>query len=152
MQLSPVVLDKADGDYTMEVSLAGGTGKASVKSPAFVTITDKQGTAVIEWSSPNYDYMIVNGVKYLPVNTEGNSVFEIPVWVLDEEMEVLADTTAMSTPHEIAYTLTFHSATLKRSKNGILTAVLIICAAAAVCIIGIGLFFRMRRKRRNAGE
>lgn len=147
VQLSPAVLDKKDGDYTIELSLAGGTGKASVTSPAFVTITDKQGTAVIEWSSPDYDYMIVNGVKYLPVNTEGNSVFEIPVWALDEEIEVLADTTAMSTPHEIPYTLTFHSAALKQSENGMLTAALMLCGAAAVCIIGIGLFFRMRGKR-----
>ena len=46
----------------------------------------------------------------MPVNTEGNSVFEIPV-VLDAPMQVIGDTVAMSTPHEIEYTLTFHSAT-----------------------------------------
>ena len=67
-------------------------------------------TARIEWSSPNYDYMLVDGEKYLPVNTEGNSVFEIPVAVLDEEIPVAADTTAMSKPHEVEYTLMFHSA------------------------------------------
>lgn len=151
VQLSPVVLDKADGAYTIEVSLSGGTGKASVSSPASVTIADKQGTAVIEWSSPNYDYMIVNGVKYLPVNTEENSVFEIPIWVLDEEIEVLADTTAMSVPHEIEYTLIFHSDTLKPEKNGVITAVLIFCGAA-VCAAAIFLFFRIFRKRRDAGK
>ncbi|MFR6378865.1 MAG: hypothetical protein ACLUNZ_02580 [Evtepia sp.] len=36
-------------------------------------------TATIEWSSSNYDYMKVDDVQYDPVNTEGNSTFEIPV-------------------------------------------------------------------------
>lgn len=45
---------------------------------------------------------------YYPVNMEGNSTFEIPVSVFDKKMTVIADTTAMGTPHEIEYTLTFH--------------------------------------------
>ena len=64
-------------------------------------------TATIVWSSPNYDYMLVDGEKYLPVNTDGNSTFEIPVAALDTPLAVVGDTTAMSTPHEIDYTLTF---------------------------------------------
>ena len=70
-------------------------------------------TADIQWSSPNYDYMIVDGEKYLPVNTEGNSVFQIPVTAFDEPLTVIGDTVAMSTPHEIEYTITFHSDTVK---------------------------------------
>ena len=70
-------------------------------------------TATIQWSSPNYDYMIVDGEKYLPVNTEGDSVFEIPVLFFDKPMDVIGDTVAMSTPHEIEYTLTFYSDTMK---------------------------------------
>ena len=70
-------------------------------------------TATIVWSSPNYDYMLVDGEKYLPTNTEGNSTFEIPVSALDTALDVTADTVAMSTPHEIEYTLTFDSASLK---------------------------------------
>ena len=46
-------------------------------------------------------------------NTEGNSTFEIPVSALDTALDVTADTVAMSTPHEIEYTLTFDSASLK---------------------------------------
>ena len=53
--------------------------------------------------------MMVDGDKYLPVNTEGNSTFEIPVSVFDEPMTVIGDTTAMSVPHEVEYTLTFAS-------------------------------------------
>lgn len=103
----------ADGEYSMAVTLNGGSGKASVTSPAKITVADGLATAQIEWSSSNYDYMIVDGLKYLPVNTEGNSVFEIPVMCFDKEMQVTADTTAMSTPHEIAYTLVFEQGSTK---------------------------------------
>ncbi|WP_126513827.1 hypothetical protein [Slackia heliotrinireducens] len=69
-------------------------------------------TATIVWSSPNYDLMIVDGTEYYPVNTSGNSVFEIPVSALDEDLAVQAETTAMSQPHLIDYTLRFDSDSL----------------------------------------
>ena len=97
----------ADGSYTCEVTLEGGSGRATVDSPAALTVADGKMTATIVWSSPNYDYMIVDGEKYLPTNTEGNSTFEIPVSALGTPLSVVADTVAMSTPHEIEYTLTF---------------------------------------------
>ena len=97
----------ADGSYTCEVTLEGGSGRATVESPAALTVADGKMTATIVWSSPNYDYMIVDGEKYLPTNTEGNSTFEIPVAALGTPLAVTADTVAMSTPHEIEYTLTF---------------------------------------------
>ena len=97
----------ADGAYPCKVTLEGGSGKASVESPAALTVADGKMTATIVWSSPNYDYMIVDGEKYLPTNTEGNSTFEIPVAALDTALSVTADTVAMSKPHEIEYTLSF---------------------------------------------
>ena len=103
----------ADGTYTCEVTLEGGSGRATVESPAALTVADGKMTAAIVWSSPNYDYMLVDGEKYLPTNTDGNSTFEIPVAALDTALDVTADTVAMSTPHEIEYTLTFDSASLK---------------------------------------
>ena len=102
----------ADGSYTCAVTLEGGSGRATVESPAALTVADGIMTTTIVWSSPNYDYMLVDGEKYLPVNTDGNSTFEIPVAALDTALAVTADTVAMSTPHEIDYTLTFDSATL----------------------------------------
>ena len=102
----------ADGSYTCAVTLEGGSGRATVDSPAALTVADGTMTATIVWSSPNYDYMLIDGEKYLPVNTDGNSTFEIPVAALDTALAVTADTVAMSTPHEIDYTLTFDSATL----------------------------------------
>ena len=97
----------ADGEYNVNVVLEGGSGRATVDSPAALTVADGKMTATIVWSSPNYDYMIVDGEKYLPTNTEGNSTFEIPVSALGTPLAVTADTVAMSTPHEIEYTLTF---------------------------------------------
>lgn len=97
-----------DGTYSMEITFEGGSGKAEILSPASVTVAGEGVTATVQWNSPNYDYMIVDGKKYMPVNTEGDSVFEIPVLKFDEPMAVIGDTVAMSKPHEIEYTLTFH--------------------------------------------
>ena len=105
-----------DGSYSAEVTLDGGSGKASVGSPAKIVIEDGKTSATIQWSSSNYDYMIVDGEKLLPLNEElgidGGSVFRIPVKSFDRPLTVLADTTAMSVPHEITYTLTFDSSAI----------------------------------------
>lgn len=102
----------SDGTYTVEATLEGGSGKATIDSPLTLTVEGGAMTAAVCWSSPNYDYMLVDGEQYLPVNTEGNSVFEIPVSVFDEPIDVVGDTVAMSKPHEIEYTITLHSETL----------------------------------------
>lgn len=101
-----------DGTYSVEITFEGGSGKAKILSPATITVADKKITARVRWDSPNYDYMLVEGEKYLPVNTEGDSVFEIPVAYLDKPIRVIGDTVAMSKPHEVEYTLTFHSETV----------------------------------------
>ena len=107
-----------DGSYTIELTMEGGSGRASIQSPTQITVADGAATAILEWSSPNYDYMLVNGEKYLPVNTEGNSVFEVPVEALDVPLTMIGDTVAMSTPHEVEYTVTFHSETLESAESG----------------------------------
>ena len=93
-------------DHTVSVRNVEAQAAEAVETPA-LTVADGKMTATIVWSSPNYDYMIVDGEKYLPTNTEGNSTFEIPVSALGVPLSVVADTVAMSTPHEIEYTLTF---------------------------------------------
>ena len=98
-----------DGTYQVEVTLEGGSGRATVTSPTTLTVEDGKASAHIEFSSPNYDYMTVDGEKYLPVNTEGNAAFDIPIDTFDWKVPVTADTIAMSTPHEIEYTLYFES-------------------------------------------
>jgi hypothetical protein len=102
-----------DGTYSVELDFEGGSGKAYILSPALVTVEDGAVTATVQWSSSNYDYMLIDGEKYLPISTENGSVFEIPVAVFDEPITVIGDTVAMSTPHEIEYTITFKSDTIK---------------------------------------
>ena len=106
-----------DGIYTVEVRLEGGSGRARVDSPAEITVKDSAVSVLIRWNSANYDYMLVDGIRYDPVNTEGNSVFEIPVARPFVPLSVTADTTAMSVPHEIAYTLYFDPETIRPEEN-----------------------------------
>lgn len=106
-------LGLADGTYQAAVTLTGGSGRSSVESPARLVVQDGQIIATIVWGSANYEYMKVDGQQYLPENTDGNATFTIPVAGFDRAIPVQASTTAMSTPHEIDYTLTFDSATLE---------------------------------------
>lgn len=103
-----------DGSYSVEVTLEGGSNRAEILSPATITVADGKAVATVQWSSPNYDYMIVGKEKYLPIDTKGGSVFEFPISEMDEPMDVIGDTVAMSRPHEVEYTLTFHSDTMKK--------------------------------------
>lgn len=138
---APARIEAKDGNYTMEVSLSGGSGRAALVSPTLVQVSDKTAVVSLEWDSSNYDYMIVGGRKYLPVNTEGNSLFEFPVMAFDEEVRVIADTVAMSRAHEIEYTLVFHSDTLMKVKaavpSGVIAvAVMVLAAAGGVLFAG----------------
>lgn len=104
-----VQMDRPDGRYSIEVSLSGGSGRAFVTSPTWLTVRGGKGYATILWSSPYYDYMILDGKRYLNETRDGgNSTFTIPITALDVPMEIIADTTAMGDPVEIAYTLTFY--------------------------------------------
>ena len=109
-------LKREDGSYTVAVRLEGGSGRASVETPAALRVEDGNAFAVITWGSSNYDYMKVDGEKLDLISTGGNSSFEIPVRVFDRKMPVIADTIAMSEPHEVEYTLVFDSTTIKKAE------------------------------------
>ena len=109
---TPASLGLKDGSYRAAVTLSGGSGRASVQSPCLLKITDGAAEAEIVWSSDNYDYVIVDGTKILTEIRDGKSVCVIPVAAFDCALNVTADTTAMSRPHEIDYTLRFDSATV----------------------------------------
>ena len=96
-----------DGEYTINVALEGGSGRASVQSPAELTVENGQMTVKIVWSSKNYDLMVVDGTEYTPTYENDLSVFEIPLSDFNTSIAVQAETTAMSQPHMIDYTLTF---------------------------------------------
>ncbi len=105
-------LGLADGEYTVDVTLVGGSGRASVQSPAVLTVKNGTAQAGIVWSSANYDYMIVDGMRYDAAYAGNHSLFGIPIVAFDRPLAVVADTTAMSQPHEIDYTLTFDSSSI----------------------------------------
>ena len=149
-QAAGMDIDKEDGEYSIQVDLEGGSGKASVTSPTILTVKDGQAYAQLQWSSSNYDYMIVDGEKYLPVNEDGgNSVFEIPILAVDEAMPVIADTVAMGAPREIQYTLTFYSASIGSKSQMPQEAAKRVVAVALVIIIGGGIlnYFVNKRNR-----
>lgn len=149
-QADGMSVDKEDGEYSIQVDLEGGSGKASVTSPTILTVEDGKAYARIQWSSSNYDYMIVDGEKYLPTNEEGmNSVFEIPVLSMDEALPVIADTTAMGAPHEIDYNLTFYSDSIGSKSQLPQEAAKRVVAVAMVIIVGGGIlnYFVNKRNR-----
>lgn len=113
VSVSNPVLKLEDGEYTCAVTLQGGTGRASIASPAKIVVKDGVITATVIWSSSHYELMTVNGVEYKPVTLEGGSTFEIPA-TLDADMNISALTTAMSEPHTIEYVLHFDGASLNK--------------------------------------
>lgn len=135
-----------NGEFLIEVDLVGGSGRASITSPCELFIENENATAQIEWSSPNYDYMIVSDEKYTPVNTEGNSVFEIPVESFDTPIIVIADTTAMSVPHEIEYTLTFHQDTMQKVSDSTAPTSLFV-GLGLVIVLGIVGALSLKKKK-----
>ena len=139
-----VETDLEDGEYEVPATLEGGSGKASVASPATLIVKDGKAFARIQWSSSHYDYMLVDGIKILPeekASPEDNSVFVIPVTSLSGPMKVIGDTTAMSTPHEVEYTLDFE---LPGEGSGHRTIWIVLGAAV---ILGALLVWLIKRKK-----
>lgn len=142
--------DMEDGEYSIQVDLEGGSGKASVSSPTLMLVKNGRMYAELQWSSSNYDYMIVDGEKFQNESEEGrNSVFTIPVTALDDKMEVIADTLAMGAPHEIDYTLTFYEASIGSKGQLPQEAAKRVVAVAMVIIVGGGIlnYFVNKRNR-----
>ena len=142
--------DLEDGEYSIQVDLEGGSGKASVSSPTLMLVKNGRMYAELQWSSSNYDYMIVDGEKFQNESEEGrNSVFTIPVTALDDKMEVIADTLAMGAPHEIDYTLTFYEASIGSKGQLPQEAAKRVVAVAMVIVVGGGIlnYFVNKRNR-----
>lgn len=135
-------VDLADGEYETEVTMTGGSGRSTVLSPAVLVVRDGAAFARIEWSSGNYDYMLVEGEKYLPLTRDPHSVFEIPIAAFGEPMAVTADTTAMSVPHEVEYTLTFAD-----PSHGSPVTVVVVCIAAVTALTVLVLIVKKKGKK-----
>ena len=134
----------------------GGSGKASVTSPTLITVQEGSVTAHIQWSSSNYDYMVVDNRKYENESAkDANSHFTIPVLDLTKELTVRADTLAMGTPHEIEYTLQFNNTSIASKSTLPQEGAKRVLMMAAVIIIGGGILNHIvneRRKRDYTGK
>lgn len=146
----PVSVNLADGEYSIELSMTGGSGKAAIVSPALLTVRDKKAWVRLTWSSSNYDYMVVGNEKYFNENTEGgNSEFEVPITALDTDMPVIADTLAMGAPHEIEYIFTFYSDSIGSKSQMPQEAANRVVAIALAIIIGGGILNHFVNKKRR---
>lgn len=143
-------VDLPDGEYEIEAALTGGSGRATITSPATIFVQDEKAVVEIEWSSPNYDYMILDGETYYPVNTEGNSVFELPVTAFDTEVAVTADTTAMSMPHEIDYTIFLDSTSIANQGEKPMAVIAVIYVAAVIAVSVAAIAIHRKRKEKKA--
>ena len=141
-------VDLEDGEYSIEVILEGGSGRATITSPAIMTVRGGKGYVQIEWSSPNYDYMKVENKTFKPLQEAGNSTFELPIIDFDMPIAVVANTTAMSTPHEIEYTLTFLQDTIKQDTSFEMMA-MVAGTVIVIAIVVIISFFGIHKKRRS---
>ena len=128
--------DLADGVYTAEASLSGGSGKASIESPVQLTAQGGALTARIVWSSPNYTYMEIGGVRYDRLAGEGSSTF------------------AMSEPHVIDYTLRVDGASVKPAAGAkpFLSGPAMIAVAAVIALAVLAIFKVAFGMRKRGGE
>jgi len=146
----PVALPRPDGEYSIEVNLAGGSGRANVSSPTLLIVREGRAYARLLWSSPYYDYMVVGDTIYENLTTDGgNSTFEIPITVMDAPMAVIADTTAMGDPLEIEYTLTFYSESLgDKGQIPQEAAKKVLYISLAIIVVGAVLNHFVKKKRK----
>ena len=82
---------------------SGGSGRVEMTCSQ-VRMDGEQAYATIVIDSEHYSWLKVDGKEYPCAHESGTSYAEIPV-ILDETMEISGQTTAMSQPHEITYTI-----------------------------------------------
>ena len=147
----PVDIDLEDGEYSIQVNMTGGSGRASVTSPTWLIVRDGKAYARLMWSSTYYDYMILGDQTYLNETTDGgNSTFTIPITVMDERMPVIADTTAMGDPVEIEYELTFYQDTIgSKSQIPQEAAINVLIVSVIIIVIGGVLNIILKRRRKQ---
>lgn len=149
--VEPVSVKVKDGEYSIQVHMTGGSGRASVTSPTWLTVKDGKAYAKLMWSSTYYDYMIIGGKKYMNESSDGgNSTFTIPIVRMDEAFPVIADTTAMGHPVEIEYKLTFYEDTIgDKSQIPQEAAIDVLILALGIILAGGVLNIIVKRRRKH---
>lgn len=148
---TPVAVDinYPDGEYSIEVNMVGGSGRASISSPTWLEVKEGKAYAKLLWSSAHYDYMVIGDKTFFNETTDGgNSTFTIPIVVMDEAFPVIADTTAMGDPVEIRYELTFYSMTVgNKGKIPQEAAKKVLIIAVIILVVGFVLNLILKKTR-----
>ena len=96
----------SDGSYSPDsFNWSGGSGRIDISCDKII-IENGESYAEIVFSSSHYQYVKVNGQKINCSHSGDTSTAKIPVQ-LNANNEVVGMTTAMSTAHEITYSLYF---------------------------------------------
>lgn len=149
--VEPMAVNLPDGEYAIEVTLSGGSGRADVSSPTLLIVREGRAWARLLWSSAYYDYMLVGGTRYDNLSEGGNSSFEIPVAAMDTPLTVVSDTTAMGDPVEIEYRLTFYAESIgHRNEVPQEAAKQVLAISLAIIVLG-GILNHFVKKARAKG-
>ncbi len=100
------VITEENGTYTpSDFHFTGGTGRVQITCPE-VTKDGDTYTAKLVFDSKNYQYIKVAGKQYDRDASSGedNSIFFVPIEP-DKDIKIMGLTTAMSTAHEVEYTI-----------------------------------------------
>ena len=93
-----------DGEYAPDgFAFSGGSGRVTISCPK-LAVRDGTVYATLVFSSPNYSRLVLDGAEYAPTHDGDATAFEVPAPV-NADFTVVATTTAMSAPHDIAYAL-----------------------------------------------
>ena len=93
-----------DGEYAPDgFAFSGGSGRVTI-SCTKLRIVGGETLVTLVFSSPNYTKLVADGVEYAATHDGDTSVFEVPA-PLSADFTVVGTTTAMSEPHDVAYTL-----------------------------------------------
>ena len=100
-----------DGSYNVNTTLTGSSHGSAIEATT-LNVNGGAMTARITFSSKKLTWLMLNGKKYNNEGTTGttNSIFTIPVEVLDTNFTVTVETVAMSKPYTVEYTLNISSA------------------------------------------
>ncbi len=142
----------SDGTYTINAELHGGTGRVSIHSPVSMTITAGKFTFTIVWTSGYYDFMKIGEEIFYPIHQDSETTtFEIPAGSL-ETLHFTAQTSKMSRPHEIEYSIEFDILSIAQENSGDTYYISLWIAAAAAVIIWAALQLLTKRKKISSSK
>lgn len=106
-----------DGSYSVSVGCEGGSGRGGVRS-ADIVVSSGSYTVTFYMSSANYTRARINGGDEIPAVIGSVSSFTTALYDLDAAVSLSAETTAMSEPHWIDYTVTIDTSGIPAAGSG----------------------------------